>query len=151
MENLKFGDIVEYKGKDNELCIFIHHGSRIYSVIRYSSLYKFISWSLTEDKIVYPVEDSSTEEYKSLKEIGDFLKRVRIDIIDNEEPENNSYQENLTVFHSSSIANMINGAFKYAKRGFSETGFIAEVSELLYDMYYDDGVTTYVYTVRNHT
>lgn len=151
MENLKLGDIVEYKGEVNEPCVFIGHGSRIYSVIRWSSLYKFISWSLTEDKIVYPVKDSSTEKYKSLKEIGDFLKRVRIDVIDNEEPKYNSYQESLTVLRASSIANTINEAFKYAKCGFSETGFITEVSELLYDMFYDDGVTTYVYTVGNHT
>lgn len=151
MENLKLGDIVEYKGDNNELCIFIGHGSRIYSVIRWSSLYKFTSWLLTEDKIVYPVKDSSTEKYKSLKEIGDFLKRVRIDVIDDREPKYNSYQDNLTVLSTSSIANMINGAFKYAKCGFSETGFITEVSELLYDMFYDDGVTAHVYTVGNHT
>lgn len=43
------------------------------------------------------------------------------------------------------------GDVKYDKHGFSEHGFIIEVSELLYDVFYDDGVTIHVYTVGNRT
>lgn len=150
MKNLKLGDIVEYK-VENEPYILAYCGACFYSLIQLDASGRFVSFSVPIGAKIQPIESSSRCEYKLLKEIGDFLKTVRIDIIDNEESKNNSYQNNLTVLNPSSIANMISEAFKYDKHGFSEHGFIIEVSELLYDMFYDDGVTIHVYTVGNRT
>ena len=148
--DFKFGDVVEYKVEDKP-CILAYPGSFRYSLIQPDASGRFVSFSVPIGAKIQPIESSSRCEYKLLKEIGDFLKTVRIDIIDNEESKNNSYQNNLTVLNPSSIPNMISEAFKYDKHGFSEHGFIIEVSELLYDMFYDDGVTIHVYTVGNRT
>lgn len=150
MKNLKLGDIVEYK-VENEPYILAYCGACFYSLIQLDASGRFVSFSVPIGAKIQPIESSSRCEYKLLKEIGDFLKTVRIDIIDNEESKNNSYQNNLTVLSPSSIANMISEAFKYDKHGFSEHGFIIEVSELLYDVFYDGGVTIHVYTVGNRT
>lgn len=150
MKNLKLGDIVEYK-VENEPYILAYCGDFRYSLIQPDASGRFVSFSVPRGAKIQPIESSSRCEYKLLKEIGDFLKTVRIDIIDNEESKNNSYQNNLTVLSPSSIANMISEAFKYDKHGFSEHGFIIEVSELLYDVFYDGGVTIHVYTVGNRT
>lgn len=150
MKNLKLGDIVEYK-VENEPYILAYCGASFYSLIQLDASGRFVSFSVPIGAKIQPIESSSRCEYKLLKEIGDFLKTVRIDVIDNEESKNNSYQNNLTVLNPSRIANMISEAFKYDKHGFSEHGFIIEVSELLYDVFYDDGVTIHVYTVGNRT
>lgn len=150
MKNLKLGDIVEYK-VENEPYILAYCGTCFYSLIQLDASGRFVALSVPIGAKIQPIESSSRCEYKLLKKIGDFLKTVRIDIIDNEESKNNSYQNNLTVLNPSCIANMISEAFKYDKHGFSEHGFIIEVSELLYDVFYDDGVTIHVYTVGNRT
>lgn len=150
MKNLKLGDIVEYK-VENEPYILAYCGACFYSLIQLDASGRFVSFSVPIGAKIQPIESSSRCEYKLLKEIGDFLKTVRIDIIDNEGSKNNSYQNNLTVLNPSRIANMISEAFKYDKHGFSEHGFIIEVSELLYDVFYDDDVNIHVYTVGNHT
>ena len=87
MKNLKLGDIVEYK-VENEPYILAYRGSHLYSIIQLDVLGRFIAFSVPIGAQIQLIESSSMPvcEYKLLKEIGDFLKRVRFDIIDNEEP-----------------------------------------------------------------
>lgn len=87
MKNLKLGDIVEYK-VENEPYILAYCGACFYSLIQLDVLGRFIAFSVPIGAQIQLIESSSMPvcEYKLLKEIGDFLKRVRFDIIDNEEP-----------------------------------------------------------------
>ena len=81
MKNLKLGDIVEYK-VENEPYILAYRGSHLYSIIQLDVLGRFIAFSVPIGAQIQLIESSSMPvcEYKLLKEIGDFLKRVRFDI-----------------------------------------------------------------------
>lgn len=76
MENLKLGDIVEYK-VENKPYILAHRGSRLYSIIHIGTSNRFVAFSTSIGAHIQSIESSSIPacEYKLLKEIGDFLKR----------------------------------------------------------------------------
>ena len=86
-------------------------------------------------------------EYKLLKEIGDFLKRVRFDIIDNEEPYSSVYQNDLTKIRASNIACMLNASVSVSL-SFSKQRFLEELYNLL-EVVYIDNVTIHVYMLKN--
>lgn len=161
MKNLKLGDIVEYK-VENKPYILAHRGSRLYSIIHIGTSNRFVAFSTSIGAHIQSIESSSIPacEYKLLKEIGDFLKRVRIDVINKDDPVYSIYQDDLTSFHVSRIVDMINVSLlrvrlssKSVQLCFNKQEFLDEVFGLLEDMYYDDGddVDIHVYTVGNCT
>lgn len=157
MKNLKLGDIVEYKA-ENEPYILVYCGACFYSLIQLDASGRFVALSTPRVARIQPIESSSIPvyEYKLLKEVGDFLKRVRIDVINKDDPQYSTYQDNLTSFHASRIVCMINASLtdvrlssKSVQLCFNKQKFLDEVLGLLEDMYYDDGddVDIHVYTV----
>lgn len=145
MKNLKLGDIVEYK-VENEPYILVYCGACFYSLIQLDASGRFVALSTPRVARIQPIESSSIPvyEYKLLKEVGDFLKRVRDD---------------LTSFRVSRIVDMINVSLlrvrlssKSVQLCFNKQKFLDEVLGLLKDMYYDDDdVDIHVYTVGNCT
>lgn len=161
MKNLKLGDIVEYK-VENEPYILAYCGACFYSLIQLDASGRFVALSTPRVARIQPIESSSIPvyEYKLLKEVGDFLKRVRIDVINKDDPVYSIYQDDLTSFHVSRIVDMINVSLlrvrlspKSVQLCFNKQKFLDEVLGLLEDMYYDDDddVNIHVYTVGNHT
>ena len=98
---------------------------------------------------IQSIESSSIPacEYKLLKEIGDFLKRVRFDIIDSENPSSSIYQNDLTKINASNIACMLNASVSVAL-SFSKQCFLEELYNLL-EVVYIDNVTIHVYMLKN--
>ena len=148
MKNLKLGDIVEYK-VENEPYILAYRGSHLYSIIQLDVLGRFIAFSVPIGAQIQLIESSSMPvcEYKLLKEIGDFLKRVRFDIIDNEEPYSSVYQNDLTKIRASNIACMLNASVSVSP-SFSKQRFLEELYNLL-EVVYIDNVTIHVYMLKN--
>lgn len=148
MKNLKLGDIVEYKVEDKP-CILAYPGSFRYSLIQPDASGRFVSFSVPIGAKIQPIESSSIPacEYKLLKEIGDFLKRVRFDIIDSEDPSSSIYQNDLTKINASNIACMLNASVSVAL-SFSKQCFLEELYNLL-EVIYIDNVTIHVYMLKN--
>lgn len=148
MKNLKLGDIVEYK-VENKLYILAYRGSHLYSIIQLDVLGRFIAFSVPIGAQIQLIESSSMPvcKYKLLKEIGDFLKRVRFDIIDNEEPYSSVYQNDLTKIRASNIACMLNASVSVSL-SFSKQRFLEELYNLL-EVVYIDNVTIHVYMLKN--
>lgn len=148
MENLKLGDIVEYK-VENKPYILAHRGSRLYSIIHIGTSNRFVAFSTSIGAHIQSIESSSIPacEYKLLKEIGDFLKRVRFDIIDSKNPSSSIYQNDLTKINASNIACMLNASVSVAL-SFSKQCFLEELYNLL-EVVYIDNVTIHVYMLKN--